>query len=312
MLADATRVRAYIRALEATVKPGAVVVDLGAGTAFFSIVACRLGARRVYAIDTNPVLEVGRELASENGCDTRIEFLEQDALQTQLPERADVVLSDLRGGVPLSTGNLAAVAHARSNFLAPDGILIPQQDKMRVGVVGCAARYDEAVGLPAIDDITLGAMRRRLVNDVRKDRTRRVRPGDLLTEGTTWAVVDYRVQHPPTFHGRATWAIERRGVGHGLLVWFDTTLIGSEGFSTGPGSPSGTVYPQLFLPWTEPVALEQRDQVTVDLWAQVDGAPWGWNTSVADSNGRPRIQHKQSSFLADLARPVVPPEGHRP
>ena len=50
MAADPARMRAYEEALRRTVKPGCVVVDVGAGTGIFSIWACKLGAARVHAI----------------------------------------------------------------------------------------------------------------------------------------------------------------------------------------------------------------------------------------------------------------------
>ena len=36
--------------------------------------------------------------------------------------------------------------------------------------------------------------------------------------------------------GTLNWTIERAGIGHGLLVWFDTELTDEVGFSNAPGS----------------------------------------------------------------------------
>lgn len=304
MVADRTRTAAYVRALEAIVRAGSVVVDVGTGTGLMALVACRLGARRVYAIELNPAIEVARELARENGFEDRIQFLQEDALAVDLPERGDVVVSDLRGSMPLAPGNLAVIAHARDHFLLPGGTVIPRQDVMKVAVVDASVRYEQAVGPTAVGGVTLGAMRRRLTNEVHRDRARSLQASDLVTPGAIWAVVDYSRGAQEPFLGQVEWTVDRPRIGHGLLLWFDALLVGSEGFSTEPGSEVANVYPQPFLPWTEPIALHAGDRVAVKLWAQHDGEPWGWNTTVATAKGSLRAEYKQSSFLSAMAPPV--------
>jgi protein arginine N-methyltransferase 1 len=298
MIADDVRTGAYVRALEATVRPGSVVVDIGTGTGICALVACRLGARRVYAIEPNDAIEVGRELAVENGCADRIEFIHDDALRVKLPERADVIVSDLRGGMP---SGAVVMAHAREHFLAPAGILVPTHDVLHVAVVGSAALHERAVGPAATAGVTLHAMRHRLSNTVHKDRSRSIRPADLLTAGAAWATLDYASIAADPIRGHAEWLAAREAPGHGLLLWFDAVLADGIGFSSAPGQD--VVHPQLFLPWPEPVAIHEGDRIAVDLWCQPEGESWGWNTRVSGTDGTHRAQLKQSTFLAELSPP---------
>ncbi|HSE23713.1 MAG TPA: 50S ribosomal protein L11 methyltransferase, partial [Pyrinomonadaceae bacterium] len=76
MLADTPRLRTYVEALKRSVKPGAVVLDLGCGPGFFALLACQLGARRVYAVEPDDVIQVAREAAVANGYAERIEFFQ--------------------------------------------------------------------------------------------------------------------------------------------------------------------------------------------------------------------------------------------
>ena len=66
------------------------------------------------------------------------------------------------------------------------------------------------------------------------------------------------------------------------------------------------MYPQTFLPWTEPVNLRRGDRVSVELWAGPDGDPWGWNTEVRDPAGALKTRFKQSSFVGQPRGIAVP------
>jgi len=67
-------------------------VEVGAGTEVFSLLACRAGARRVFAIESEDIIQFARELAVANGFCDRIEFFEGNSRVTELPERANVVI----------------------------------------------------------------------------------------------------------------------------------------------------------------------------------------------------------------------------
>src|SRR5438105_15150054 len=101
MLHDARRVEAYQRALQLTVTPDSVVVDIGTGLGIFAFLACQAGARRVYAIEPSEVIAVARELAVTNGYRERIEFIEDISTHVTLPEKADVIVTDMSGVSPL-------------------------------------------------------------------------------------------------------------------------------------------------------------------------------------------------------------------
>jgi len=67
MLDDTVRCEAFRRALQATVRPGDVVVDVGAGTGLLSFFAAQAGASRVYAIEFCPIADVAASLIEANG-----------------------------------------------------------------------------------------------------------------------------------------------------------------------------------------------------------------------------------------------------
>jgi predicted RNA methylase len=67
MIADAGRFNAYALVIASAVRPGDTVADIGCGVGMFSLLACRAGARRVFAIESETCIQFARELAAAIG-----------------------------------------------------------------------------------------------------------------------------------------------------------------------------------------------------------------------------------------------------
>src|SRR4029453_16429811 len=128
------RMSAYAEALRRAVKPGCTVIDIGAGPGIFSILACKYGAGRVIAIDPDDSIELLPEIADANGCAERITFFKGLSTHYKPLAKADVIVSDIRGILPLFEGHIAAIADARERLLAPGGTLIPRRDVLRLAL----------------------------------------------------------------------------------------------------------------------------------------------------------------------------------
>src|SRR5262249_29867935 len=136
----------YLNALRHAVNPDSVVVDLGTGTGFLALLACQFGARRVYAIEPDDTIYIGREIAKDNGFSERIVLIHDLSTRVGLPERADLIISDLRGILPLFAQHIPSIIDARRRFLAPGGLLIPQSDTLFAGVVEAHDLYRHRTG----------------------------------------------------------------------------------------------------------------------------------------------------------------------
>ncbi|NOY54637.1 MAG: methyltransferase domain-containing protein [Actinobacteria bacterium] len=81
------------------VEPGDVVIDIGCGSGILAIIAAKLGASSVHAVDKSPdVVEVGLANAVEQGVADRITFYQGD-LFSPIPDdvEADVIIGDVSG-----------------------------------------------------------------------------------------------------------------------------------------------------------------------------------------------------------------------
>ncbi len=119
MVTDKLRTDAYAQALEQDIKTGDVVAEIGTGTGIFALLACRFGARRVYAFEPSAIIELAREIAAANGFADRIEFIPKLSFESALPERADVIVSDVHGVLPFFNRGLVSLIDARQSFSGP-------------------------------------------------------------------------------------------------------------------------------------------------------------------------------------------------
>jgi type I protein arginine methyltransferase len=301
MIRDTGRMDAYTKALCEAVQPNAVVLDIGTGTGIFSMLACQFGARKVYAIDPTNAIQVAREMAVANGYANRIEFIQALSTDVSLPEPVDVIISDLRGVLPLFQNHIHAIADARQRFLKPDGILIPQQDILWAVVVEAPDLY-EPYAIPWEHNsygLDMSAARQFVENTWGKGR---VAPEQFLVEPQAWTTLDYTTIENPDVRAELTWTMTRSGTAHGLVIWFDATLIAGVQFTNAPGTPE-LIYSSAFFPWAKPVTLMVGDIVTVSLQADLVGEDyiWGWNACVRAQEPPQHIkaQLKQSTFWGE-------------
>ena len=299
MIADRVRVEAYAEAMRKTVRNGSVVVEIGTGPGIFAVLACQLGASKVYAIEPAEIIQVAREVASANGCTDKIEFFEQLSHQVTLPTRADVMISDLRGVLPFFQRHIPAIVDARRRFLAPGGATIPRKDTLWAAIVDAPKAYGEIVD-PWDKNLLnqdLSPARTLAVNDGQKVRAS---ADQFLTGKKLWSALDYATVENPDVRGNLEWSVERGGTGHGIVVWFDTDLAEGIGFSNAPGTPE-TVYGSFFFPWTQPARLEVGQNVCVNLQGKLveNDYVWRWTTRIEPLSGSSALPiHFDQSQLA--------------
>jgi type I protein arginine methyltransferase len=297
MIADRARMDAFQAALERAVRPGSVVLDIGTGTGIFALMACRLGARLVYAVEPGDSIHLARQVARENGMEDRIRFIQGVSTEIDLPERADVVVSDLRGVLPLFQHHVPAIVDARERLMAPRGVLIPRRDTIRAAPVEAEEAHRRVAG--PWDEHARGfrmqAPRRAAVNTWAKAD---IDPSRLVAEPRTWAVLDYRTLRDPDVRGTLEWTAARDAVAHGVAVWFDAEVAEGIGYTTGPEAPD-SIYGTALFPWPQPVPLAAGDAVTVELQARLTGDDyvWVWETGVERGDGS-RLEFRQTTFLA--------------
>jgi protein arginine N-methyltransferase 1 len=297
MIADRARLDAHAAALARVVGPESVVLDVGAGTGIMSLLACQAGARRVYAVDSTDFVHLAARVARDNGFTDRLVVIQGRSTELTLPERANVIVSDLRGALPPHGSHFSDLIDARTRLLAPGGRLLPARDTLRLAVVSVPEAFAERreVWRSRPHGLDLGSALRYVDNSAQRHRAR---PGDLLGDAVTWARLDYATLTELGVRGAGTFTAKRAGAGHGLLVWFDAELIDGIGHSSAPGAPE-SMYGQVLLAWPEEVALGHGDRVAFEVRADPIGAEyvWTWVTEIRRAAGDEVVaRFRQSTF----------------
>ncbi len=283
MVGDRLRMNAYLRALEQAVTPNCCVVDIGAGCGIFSLMAAKLGARRVYAIEPDDIIGLAHRLARDNGVADRITLIQADAREVILDEPADVIVSDIGGHLPWHGVHLPVINHARNHLLADGGVMIPALDRICAAVVSAENVPRRAVWHRSPQGIDLSVAAEPAADEL---RAHRFDPGKLMSDVVTVATLDYHAALETDINRQLEFDINRNGTACGVALWFDRELGEGIGIENGPGAATlqntRRIYSHLLYAWPKDVDLVIGDSVRLSLTATLRGEDydWAWDSLV--------------------------------
>jgi len=273
MLTDSVRMEAYSRAIESTVRPGDVVVDLGSGSGILGLLAARAGASRVFCVEKDEyMVQRARRIVHDNGFDGIVEFLNTQIEDLKcFPLPVDVIVSETMGPAGIDEGIFQLFSHcvgllgSRPRCI-PDELTVLAAPMQVHELAERRAQASRVVGLDfsslAVDIGSIAqilpVMPSMLVGPVGK--LFHGAPGrDTLPEELT-----------------VTWDLPELSPVDAVGVWFSTRLTEDVALANPPEGPD-THWNQLvlpILPGTGPI----RGAVQFTLWPRfVSIAPrWKW------------------------------------
>ncbi len=259
MLNDEARTAGFLTAIAETVKPGDVVVDVGTGTGVLAIAAARAGARHVYAIEASSIGQVAELMFEANGVADRITLLEGRSTRVDLPEEADVLISEIIGNEPLREQVLETFLDARMRLLKPDARLVPERlsvfgipVEIRAADLGphtftrqAAARWREAYGMDfsPLSVVAASPGQSFLAQRSEASQWRRLSDPIQLFD------VDLRTHTDAAVRSTVKAAATSSGVINGFVIFFDLHVGSSVRLTTDPASASEHSH------WRNPVEI---------------------------------------------------------
>lgn len=270
LLDDEPRTIAFREALRRVVKPGDVVVDLGSGSGILSYFAVEAGARKVYAIERGHMADVIALMVRQLGLTDRIEVLHETSAKVELPERGDVLVSEMLGAFALQEQILSIFIDARTRLLTPNARLIPSRFALTAVPVERPAHHELHVGWWSKPryGIDFSVLRTFAANQM---FTAEIEPADYLAKPAEIMNVDLTTIADTTVTGSASFEVTRAGTLHGFGGWFHATLAEDVMLTNLDASH----WLQEYFPIDEPVPLAPGMIVLLELQSH-DGKAWRW------------------------------------
>jgi protein arginine N-methyltransferase 1 len=126
LLEDGVRNRAFYAAIQKRVTDESVVLDIGSGTGIWAITAALMGAKKVVAVERDPMLiRLIKNLSRENRVQDKIEIIEGDSRDIRLPREFNLFISETIGNSAFDEEIVSILIDARKRFLKRGAGVIP-------------------------------------------------------------------------------------------------------------------------------------------------------------------------------------------
>ncbi len=278
LLLDKARCDAYGEAIHRIVKPGDVVVDLGAGTGLLSFFALQAGARHVYAIEMSDIADAAAELIAANGFEDRITLIRKNSKKVRLPERCDVLVTETLSAFCFDAENIIEfVADARERFLKPGARIVPETAD--TFLMPFSSDAFGAGRLPQrYYDLDFKPFSKRLFKSYGIARASG-QPFVALSQPAPTYHIDFRKDSQNPGKTFAPFRIIADGRLDGFLGWFEARLCEGVTLSNSPYLPL-THWGQLYLPIHEQPRYQAGQTILLYLDPNIVASEARWKYAV--------------------------------
>jgi len=312
MLGDQVRMEAYRKGIHEVVKEGDVVADIGTGSGILAFFAVQAGARKVYAVEQDGIIDEAEKLAEMSGLGEKIVFIKGKSDRVELPEKVNVIISELIGYFGLEENLLHFKINARERFLKPKGRLVPAWLELYLVPVESEVIWRKNIGLWNRDyyGFDFSPVRDYAVSQrYLADGTNKV--VHLATPSMISHIDFYEIEKIP-FVFEAKFAISKKGSFHGLMGYFRSGLSPNVVLSTSSEEPV-THWEQTFFPMEDMILVDEDDEVSCKIKAipQMNTVFWEWRTSV-NRKGKKTAEFNQSNLHISKEELVMGRKGFKP
>ena len=259
MLTDFYRTVSFRNAIDVAPLRGKTVLEIGAGTGILSIFAQAAGAKHVYAIEGSDLADVAREVVRENHLGSMITIIKGYSLEVELPERADLLISETLGHLAFDEGILETCHDAQRRLLKPGAAILPGSFTIMAAPVhapefATVSNYWESHPY-GITMTPVAQLAKRMSYLSRFDDDAFIAAPTMVFERTMGEPPNYPLK------GSSHISIQRDALAHGMALSF-TSALGPYITLDSRAAPS---WQELFLPFNQPISLRTGNIVAFDF-----------------------------------------------
>lgn len=291
LLSDIRGQERFRAGLRRVIKPGDVVLDIGAGTGIHTLFSLEAGASKAVSIEPGPIVHMAREIFRENGVGDRVRLIEQDIATATPPGRVDVAVSH-RG--PETAIALAPLLKER--WLKPGGKLVPFGFRAFAAPVTSSEieRHLEFWrGAPLGFCMASGSAKAANSRVIA-----RLDGKDLLANRSFLGEINYLEAREMTANIECV--ATREGTLNGFGFWYEFLFADGVSLDTGPECELDlAIWPSFLLPIAHRIELKRDDKVKLRFQASPDWRVWSWSGRV-QRGGRVLGQFAQNTLATAL------------
>lgn len=239
MLHDQERNDAYEAAINAVVKEGDIVLDIGTGSGLLAMMAARAGAEHVYACEKNAILaSLAREIVQKNGFADKITIIEKNSaniiIGEDMPVRADVMVTEIFDSAVIGEGALPSILHAWQHLLDSEARVVPQSATLYGSLAQCPP-LQAMNGVELVNGFDLTPVNVFAQPFAHRDTQIHFASSDdckILSDAFTINNFDFSVPPAQHFKSECSVFITEAGEADSVLMWFDLNLAPGVIFTT--------------------------------------------------------------------------------
>jgi len=264
LVQDTARHKLYDMAFRRAIKPGSHVLDIGAGTGLFAMMAARAGAAEVVACEANPtVAAAASKIIACNSLANRVRVVAKHSsaleIGIDLERPADVLVWDNLARNLIGGGALPAIERTVRCLVRPGARIIPAKGAVRIALAEDKEAYRtqmhvvEGFDLSAFNRLAPPSYRIR-VGDERL--VLRSKPDDLFC-------FDFQ-SGGPFPEARACVSLSASGGRvNGIAQWIRLEIEEEGQYENCPSDNRPSSLSALFYPLMQPVEMAQGGTLTV-------------------------------------------------